>query len=278
MAANQDRSFTLRFWGTRGSLPAPRPSTNKYGGNTPCLEVRVEDRVLIFDAGSGIRPLGAKLKREAAKVRAHIFFTHYHWDHIHGFPFFYPAFAPGNRFVIHGQPHKGRNVKDILSGQMAGPYFPVPLDAMRARFDFRDVGPKQRLRVGPATVRTELLNHPGRALSYRIDYRGRSIVYASDTEHGNKLDQRLVEHCRGTDILIYDACYTPEEYRNGRQGWGHSTWREGVRVAEAAGARRLLLFHHEPSRNDRALMRIEQAARQLMRSAAAAREGRLYIP
>ncbi len=278
MVKTEAAPFSLRFWGTRGSLPAPRPSTNKYGGNTPCLEIRVEDRILIFDAGSGIRPLGAKLMQESKTISAALFFTHYHWDHIHGFPFFYPAFAPGNHFVIHGEPGKQRTVKEILAGQMAMPYFPVPLDAMRARFTFRDVGPKQRFRVGPAVIRTESLNHPGRALSYRVEYGGKSIVYASDTEHGFRLDERLVRHAQDADILIYDASYTTEEYRNGRKGWGHSTWQEGVKVAKAAGVRRLLLFHHEPSRNDRALMSIEQAARRAFRGASAAREHKLYTP
>jgi len=158
------------------------------------------------------------------------------------------------------------------------PYFPVPLGAMQAKFDFKDVGPNMRFRVGPATIRTQLLNHPGKALSYRVEYGGRAIVYASDTEHGKRLDERLVRHAAGADILIYDASYTTDEYKNGRQGWGHSTWEEGVKVARAAGVRRLLLFHHEPSRNDRALMAIEQAARRTYRGTAAAREGRLYIP
>lgn len=268
--------FTLRFWGTRGSLPAPRSTTNKYGGNTPCLEIRVEDRILIFDAGSGIRPLGMRLLKEPGPIQASIFFTHYHWDHIHGFPFFAPAYAPGNQFVIHGEPRGTRNVKDILSGQMAMPYFPVPLDEMRARFSFRDVGPGSSQRIGPARVRIEALNHPGRAQSYRVEYAGKAIVYASDTEHGAKLDERLVRHAQGADILVYDATYTPREYRNGKQTWGHSTWEEGVKVARAAGVRKLLLFHHEPSRDDRALEAIERRAQGEFRACQAAREGKLY--
>ena len=278
MVTNKDQPFTLRFWGTRGSLPAPRPSTNKYGGNTPCLEIRIENRVLVFDAGSGIRPLGVKLQREFGTVKADIFFTHYHWDHIHGFPFFSPAYAPGNRFTVYGETSNGRKVEEILAGQMAMPYFPVPLQAMRARFSFKDVGPGMRFRIGPAVIRTEALNHPGSAVSYRVEYGGKSIVYASDTEHGDELDERLVRHAHGADSLIYDASYTTEEYRGGRKGWGHSTWQEGVRVAQAAGVRKLLLFHHKPSRDDRTLAAIEQAARRIFRGASAAREAKLYVP
>jgi phosphoribosyl 1,2-cyclic phosphodiesterase len=241
--------------------------------------MRVEDQVLIFDAGSGIRPLGAKLVKEFGTIKANLFFTHYHWDHIHGFPFFYPAYAPGNSFVIHGQPAKGRTLKEILAGQMARPYFPVPIEAMQAKFSIKDLAPKKRIKRGPAVIKTESLNHPGRALSYRVEYAGKAIVYASDHEHGDQAaDERLVRHAAGADILIYDASYTTEEYKNGRVGWGHSTWQEGVKIAKAAGVRRLLLFHHEPSRNDRAVLAIEQAAKRAFRGASAAREHKIYIP
>lgn len=278
LTISSEKSFTLRFWGTRGSLPAPRATTNKFGGNTPCVEIRVENQVFIIDAGSGIRPLGVKLSKEFSPVKAHILFSHYHWDHIHGFPFFSPAYVPGNHFTIYGQPHESLKVKDILSGQMAMPYFPVPIDAMQAKFTFKDALPGMRIRVGKAIIKTELLNHPGMALSYRIEHDGKSIVYASDTEHGFKLDERLVRHAKGADILIYDASYTLEEYKNGRQGWGHSIWQEGVKVAKAAGVRKLVLFHHEPCRNDSALLVIEKAARREFRATFAAREGKLYLP
>jgi phosphoribosyl 1,2-cyclic phosphodiesterase len=276
----QDRrhEFYVRCWGTRGSLPAARPSTNRYGGNTPCLEIRAAGRLLIFDAGSGIRSLGEHLRRTPGRIEADIFFTHYHWDHIHGFPFFAPAYAPENLFRVWGERRGGRSVKDILAGQMAMPYFPVPLSAMRAQIDLRDVGPGQTLELGPATIRTQALNHPGKALSYRIEHAGKAIVYATDTEHGARLDERLVRHAAGADILIYDAAYTDQEIRHGRKGWGHSTWREGVKVARAAGVRTLLLFHHEPSRDDRALAAIERTAQRQFRRTWAAREGHVYRP
>jgi len=274
----QKRPFWVRFWGTRGSLPAPRPTTNHYGGNTPCIEVRVQDEVFIFDAGSGIRALGEKLSKEFDPVRATMLFTHYHWDHIHGFPFFGPAFKPGNRFAIYGEPRGSRNVREILGGQMAMPYFPVPLEAMRAEFEFHDVGPKTTLQIGQALIRTEALNHPGRALSYRIEFGGKAIVYATDTEHGNKLDARLVAHAAGADVLIYDAAYTEEELNAGRKGWGHSTWNEAVKVAQASGVKKLLLFHHEPARDDRALAAIERKAAKALPGTTAAREGMTYVP
>lgn len=274
----QKHPFWLRFWGTRGSLPAPRPSTNKYGGNTPCIEVRIKDWVFVFDAGSGIRALGRRLQQEFSPVRASIFFSHYHWDHIHGFPFFAPAFSAANQFTIYGESRGSRNVKDILAGQMAMPYFPVPLEAMRARIDFREVAPRSTLLVGPATIKTESLNHPGQALSYRIEYGGKTIVYASDMEHGSQIDARLVQHAAGADILIYDAAYIEAELRAGKRGWGHSTWQAGVKLAKAASVRRLLLFHHEPCRDDRGVSAIEKAARRHFPGTAAAREGKTYIP
>jgi phosphoribosyl 1,2-cyclic phosphodiesterase len=145
MAKAKKIPFSLVFWGTRGSLPAPRPTTNKYGGNTPCVEIRVRNQVIILDAGSGIRSLGIKLQKDFKKIKTSILFSHYHWDHIHGFPFFGPAYAPDNQFTIYGEPRGSRNIKDILSGQMALPYFPVPIEIMRARFNFQEVAPKMRM-------------------------------------------------------------------------------------------------------------------------------------
>ncbi len=278
MGESTQAPFWFKFWGTRGSLPAPRPTTNKYGGNTPCMEVRVGGQVLIFDAGSGIRSLGDKLNKEFSQLEATLFFSHYHWDHIHGFPFFAPGYHERNRLVIYGESRGSRNVKDILSGQMAMPYFPIPIDIMNAKKEFRDVSPGTVLRIGPVSVRAESVNHPGRCLSYRIDYQGKSLVYATDTEHGAKLDMRLVKHAEGADVLIYDAAYTDAEIKAGRKGFGHSTWREGIKVAEAAGVKKLLLFHHEPSRDDRALARIEQSARKVFKNTSAAREGIMYRP
>ncbi len=270
--------FTLKLWGTRGSLPAPRPTTNKFGGNTPCVEIRVEDEIIILDAGSGIRELGLALGRQYPKMKASVFFSHYHWDHIHGFPFFGPAYVPDNQFTIYGETRDSRGIKDILSGQMAMPYFPVPIEVMRARFDFKEVGPGSKIQLGPACIKAEAINHPGRALSYRIEYQDKAIVYATDTEHGSSLDKKLVRHCEGADILIYDATYTDEEIRTGKRGYGHSSWNEGVRIAQAAGVKKLLLFHHEPSRNDHALASIEKAARSQFRRASMAREKKYTIP
>jgi len=276
--ADGKQGFWFKFWGTRGSLPAPRPTTNRYGGNTPCVEVRAGRHLIILDAGSGIRALGVNLQKEFPRggLRAALLFSHYHWDHIHGFPFFGPAYHPRNQFTIYGGPRGSRNVKDILAGQMAMPYFPVPIEVMQARFDFRDVRPRDRFRIGPLLVTTEALNHPGRCLSYRISLGKRSLVYATDTEHGGSLDLRLVEHARGADVLIYDAAYTEVELRRGKKGYGHSTWREGVKVARAAGVKRLFLFHHEPNRDDRALATMERAARRQFRNCSAAREKRTY--
>jgi len=270
-------NIRLVVLGSRGSIPVSGADFEIYGGNTTSFAIVDGDRLIGFvDAGTGLISYQSHGLEPAASID--LFLTHYHWDHIHGFPFFSPAYVPGNHFTIYGQPHENLSVRDILSGQMAMPYFPVPIDAMQAKFTFKDALPGMRIKVGKAVIKTELLNHPGMALSYRIEHDGKSIVYASDTEHGSKLDERLVRHAKGADILIYDASYTIEEYNNGRQGWGHSIWQEGVKVAKAAGVRKLLLFHHEPCRNDSALLTIEKAARREFRATFAAREGKLYLP
>ncbi len=269
-------SFWFRCWGTRGSLPAPRASTIHYGGNTPCIEVRAADRIIILDAGSGIRELGLLLSRELAHVEATLLLSHYHWDHIHGFPFFGPAYDPKNRFSVYGEPREGLSVKDILSGQMILPYFPIPIDVMQARMDFASIRSGESVRRGKVVIAAHSINHPGRCLSYRIRCGGKALVYATDTEHGDALDEGLVRFAKGADALIYDAAYTDEEMKNGRKGWGHSTWKEGIKVAQAAGIRKLYLFHHEPIRNDRELKAIELAAKRQWKSTVAARERIVY--
>ena len=268
--------FWFRFWGTRGSLPAPRESTNRYGGNTPCVEVRAGDRIIILDAGSGIRELGLLLSREFDPVQATILLSHYHWDHIHGFPFFGPAYHEKNQFDIYGEPRGKRNVKDILAGQMARPYFPIPIDVMKARMDFKAISSGDSVRMGKVVISAHSLNHPGKCLCYRIEHQNKALIYATDTEHGAALDGSLVAFARGAEALIYDSAYTDEEMRNGRKGWGHSTWKEGIKVALAAQVEKLYLFHHEPVRNDRSLRVIELAARRQFKNAMAARERIVY--
>ena len=257
----------------RGSIPSPGPSTKLYGGNTSCVHVRCGDEHLIFDLGTGVRALGDTLG--PGPLRATIFLSHYHYDHLQGLPFFTPMFDPANAFTLYGPEREGQGVREILGGQMVQPYFPVSAEnAFRAQIDYRHIVAEHALAVGEAQVRTIALNHPGGTLGYRVDYRGRSLVYATDIEHGTVTDVRLTELSRGADLLIYDAMYTPAEYEgaHGKRGWGHSTWEAGVRVANAAEVKTLMLFHHDPARDDRSLTRLLAQVRRKRRATVAAKE------
>ncbi len=269
--------FLVRFWGVRGSIPVPGPSTAEMGGNTTCVEVRAGSEIIIFDAGTGLRELGCELMAELP-VSAKMFFTHVHWDHIQGFPFFGPAFINGNRFDLYGAQKVTHSLSEILTGQMEFPNFPVSLEAMGSRMHFHDIDEGEHVAVGGATVSNTFLNHPGGIIAYRVDYQGQSVVFATDTEHYSCLDQKLVTLARGADVLIYDAMYTPDEYSGQggmmpRTGWGHSTWEEGVKVARAAGVRSLVLTHHDPDHDDAFVREIEATAREAFPRTQVAYEG-----
>ena len=269
--------LSVRFWGVRGSIPSPGPGTNRYGGNTPCVEVRCGDELLVFDLGTGVRNLGEQYGRG---LKAHLFISHYHYDHLQGLPFFIPMFDPTSQFTFYGPTRLGRTVKDVVVGQMQQPYFPVTAEAVfRAQVDYRAFSEGDRIGVGEAVVTALEVNHPGGNLAYRIDYRGHSVVYATDTEHGTASDARLVEFARGTDLLIFDAMYSEDEYlgRSGppKVGWGHSTWQQAVRTADTAEVKTLVLFHHDPTRDDDALDKFLKLVKRHRPDAIAAREGQI---
>ena len=268
----------VRFWGVRGSIASAGPYTAEVGGNTSCVEVRCGDAsgaetLIVFDAGTGLRLLGESLR---GPVRAHLFLSHLHWDHIQGFPFFAPAYAPGNRIELYAPERCAADgdVRAALAAQMRPPHFPVGLEAMRAELHFQPIAAGAEVRVGAARVRAAAARHPNGCLAYRVSAGGRSLVYATDTEHdpAGGLDGELLELARGADLLVYDAQYTTEEYA-GKRGWGHSTAAEGARLARAAGVGRLVLFHHDPAHDDGQVARIEAATRALFPATSAAREG-----
>lgn len=267
----------ITFWGVRGSIPAPGPATVEIGGNTSCVEVRAGKAILIFDGGTGLRLLGKKLLREMP-ITAHMFFSHVHWDHIQGFPFFEPAFVAGNEFHLYGGNNVSRTLEETLEGQMDHPNFPVDLGAMGAKMTFRDLAEGEVVDIDDgagAKVRVTSArgNHPQGVFAFRVEHAGKAVVYATDTEHyEGRIDEKLVALARGAEVFIYDSQYTPEEYA-AKKGWGHSTFEEGVKLAKLAGVKRLVLFHHDPMQNDGAVREKEKRARALFADVVAAYEG-----
>ena len=240
----------VRFWGVRGSISCPGAEYARYGGNTSCLELTAGGRQLIFDAGTGIRTLGLELVRQAP-LDIDIYFTHTHLDHISGLTFFAPLFDQRSTVRMWaGHLEAPYTLKKVVGHLMQAPLYPVSLDIFQARVEFREFRAGDALSCGAVAVRTAPLNHPNGATGYRIDYRGKSICYITDTEHREgQIDDTIVELCRGADVMIYDSSYTDQEYPRYR-GWGHSTWQEGVRIANAAGVGTLAIFHHDPSHDD----------------------------
>lgn len=266
----------ITFWGVRGSIAAAGGATVQVGGNTTCVEVQCGDVRLIFDAGTGIRVLGRHLMKELP-LRAHVLFTHTHWDHIQGLPFFGPAFVPGGVLDLYGAARPGPTLREVLATQMTQPFFPVTLDAFGAELRFHEVEPRRPIHIGDATVTAAALNHPDGVVAYRVDWRGASVVFATDTEHYSVVDPRLTRLARGVDVLIHDAQYTAEEYSGAsgmpRLGWGHSTVEAAVAQAKASGVARLVLFHHDPDRDDAGVADLEARARAGFPATDAAREG-----
>ena len=240
----------VRFWGVRGSISCSGAEYTRYGGNTSCLEVTAGGRRLIFDAGTGMRPLGLELARQAP-IDIDIYFTHTHLDHIIGLTFFAPLFEQRNSVRLWAGHLQGPHaLKKVVSNLMQAPLYPVSLEVFQARVEFNEFKSGDMLACGDMTMRTTSLNHPNGATGYRVEHGGKSICYITDTEQrGGGLDKAIVELCRGADVMIYDSSYTDAEYPR-YKGWGHSTWQEGMRIADAAGVGTLAIFHHDPSHDD----------------------------
>lgn len=261
---------TLTFWGTRGSIPTPGPRTARYGGNTPCVGVTDGGgTLLVLDAGSGLRPLGAALASERRPVSAHLLLTHTHWDHIQGLPFFRPLAVRGNTLHIYGAAQAGVPLEEILHRQMDPSVFPVPLEALAATLAITPVA-EGAFEVDGFRVQAFRLRHPGTTLGYRLrpPDGGREVAYVTDNELGPGGDYavppdwraRLVAFLSGADTLIHDAMYA-ESIIAARRGWGHSTPAEAVDLAAEAGCRRLVLFHHDPENDDEAVDALVRGAR-----------------
>jgi phosphoribosyl 1,2-cyclic phosphodiesterase/CheY-like chemotaxis protein len=269
----------VRFWGTRGSLPTPGPTTVRYGGNTSCLEVTSSSNALIIiDCGTGIRLLGQDLlARQRTPLRGHILISHTHWDHIQGIPFFAPFFTQGNEWDLYAPKGVHRSLRDTLEGQMQYSYFPVQLDDLGARIRYHELV-EGTFEIADVTIRTHYLNHPALTFGYRLECEGATIVYASDHEpHARDLANGRgdiagedLQHCKflsGADLVIHDAQFTAEEYPQ-KIGWGHSTVEYALALCRAANVKRVCLTHHDPSRDDDGLDRIVAKARAGVQGAA----------
>lgn len=267
-----ERSSRVKFWGVRGSIPTPGVENQGYGGNTTCVEISSGDDILIIDAGTGVRNLGLSLQHTLAGAPCKVSFlmTHFHWDHIQGLPFFMPLYAPSSEIAFYaGRPPE--RVHEILEGQMSEPYFPVSFKFLRAKRSFEEA-PASGFRQGSFSVHSFPLNHPQGAHGYRIEKDGVAVVHASDLEPGDaKLDRVLHEHAQNAKVLIIDSQYTPEEYPS-KRGWGHGTWLESTRIARECKVEQLVLFHHDPSHNDRTMDRLVEEARHHFENTVAAKE------
>ena len=265
----------IRFWGVRGSTPTPQAENLRYGGNTSCVEVRFGSRLYIFDCGTGLRALGHQLRREFGErpVSAHVFVSHFHWDHIQGIPFFGPLYDQSeNRFIFHSS-SRIRSLKRVMEEQMASPYFPVDMTEMKAHRDFHDIE-EGRVSLDDLTVQTTWLNHPQGCLGFRLETGEGVLVYATDNEPGDPVfDKNVRKLAAGADVLIYDAQYLPEEYAARKRGWGHSHWREAIKVVMESGAKELVLYHHDPDHDDRCIDGVVKEARNYYPKVRAAAEG-----
>jgi phosphoribosyl 1,2-cyclic phosphodiesterase len=272
----------VKFWGVRGSIASPGPSTAKYGGNTTCIEVRTDDNeLIILDAGTGIFPLSQSLLAELP-VTAHVLITHSHWDHIQGLPFFVPNFIPGNTLRLYGafDPVTGIGVEHVMSVQLQYSYFPVREAEMKASIEYCTLKPGESVQIGSARVTPYLMNHPVIDFGYRIEANGKSVFFTGDhepplniyepsdpefAEYQTFLDEKSTEisgSMAGVDVLIADCSYTRAEYP-AKKGWGHGTFDSSIQYARRAGAKTLFCTHHEPTRSDDALEAVfNQALRE----------------
>jgi phosphoribosyl 1,2-cyclic phosphodiesterase len=270
----------LRFWGVRGSVPTPGPATVGFGGNTACVEVRTGDQILVLDAGTGLRPLGQQLLTEfdSRPLQLTLLLTHTHWDHIQGLPFFAPVYRPRNHLRILGYKGARQDLSQLLHGQMEHPFFPIGLREVSAHICIEEL---QALDFHTGNVRVQACraNHPGTCFGYRLSTPEGSLAFFPDNElqrsarrgakrpsgrTGNDLpsDQQILEFVRGVDVLIMDAQYDRDEYRQ-HAGWGHGCVDDVVRLALEAGVKRLFLFHHDPNHDDAKITQMVVHARKL---------------
>ena len=274
-----DEDFVVRIWGARGSLPACSGQASSFGCATPCIEVRCGKRTFVLDAGSGSFPLGQQLV--AGDFREFdLLFTHSHYDHIEGLPFFRPLHSRGWTGRIWSGHLAGRmTTEQMITDYMRAPFFPVGPGCFTADLKYHDFVAGEVIEAGDGvTIRTHGLNHPGGSVGYRIEYRGRSFCHITDTEHvPGKPDQAILSLIAGADAVVYDSAYSDEEF-DAFAGYGHSTWQEGGRLCDAAGVDQFIAFHHQPEKDDTTLEAVDAALRKSRRHSRLARESMVIVP
>ncbi|MFT5170857.1 MAG: phosphoribosyl 1,2-cyclic phosphodiesterase [Candidatus Marinamargulisbacteria bacterium] len=263
----------MKFWGVRGSIPTPGELTVEYGGNTPCVEICLDGQLFVVDCGSGCRALGNHLLSRLP-IKASLFFSHYHWDHIQGFPFFTPVFMENNAFDIYGpETTEGMTTRDVLSNQMKLPWFPVPLENMNSAMTFHTFHSGDQVQIGGVTVTALELNHTKITLGYRFASKDFCVSYISDTEHFEEgYDPNVIALAKDADVVVYDAMYNESEYKL-KKGWGHSTWEQGVKVAKESGCKQFFAFHHDPVHSDAYMRKVSEAIAAVLPGGMVAKEG-----
>lgn len=274
----------VTFWGVRGSVSAPGPQTVRYGGNTTCVELRTDDnKLVILDAGTGLRCLGEQLVGRKEKVNANILLSHTHWDHICGFPFFIPAYIPGNSITFQGPVHYEQSLRDVMVGHTQYAYFPVRVEDMAAEIQYKDLK-ESTFELEGLKITARYLNHPVLCLGYRFESpSGKVFVFATDTEPfynvftsddpgdaeneniADDLNARIAEFARNADLAVWDGQYVPSEYHH-KQGWGHTTTEQCVDLAMKAGVKHMSMTHHDPTRSDDAVDKMLADATAYMKS------------
>ncbi len=265
----------IKFYGTRASIPVCDWKFLEFGGNTTCIKLtRDNGRIAIFDAGSGIRKLGAELTNESfSQDQLFIAFTHFHWDHIQGFPFFTPAYNPNLiiNILAMGRDREIENLEGIFKDQMKAEYFPIPLQAMGAKFNFLQIE-QNEIEINDVLVQVIKQNHPGGSYGYRLKDNDKCFVFCTDIEHGESIRPEIVEFCKDADLLVHDGQYTNEELESHR-GWGHSSMDQAIEVAEMAKVKKLIITHHDPVHNDVFLAKVEKECQKKYPNCFLAREG-----
>jgi phosphoribosyl 1,2-cyclic phosphodiesterase len=271
----------LKFYGTRGSIPVCDAGFQGFGGNTTCFQITFPDinQIAIVDAGTGIRNLGRDLRAMGHEQEQIVLaFTHFHWDHIQGFPFFGPAYDPKQKLTVLtlGEEQNVSSLREVFETQMQSVYFPVQLSHMGADFQFVQLE-KATEHIGltnnaASKITAQKLNHPGGAYGFRIERQGKVLVICTDVEHGDKIDPNVVALAKDADLLVHDAQYTAEEL-TGRRGWGHSTYDQALQVAEMAGVKQLAMTHHDPDHDDDFLSRMEKLCQERFKECLLAKDG-----